>query len=99
MLELEKSGFKSRLNDLCKSNLGDQKTDSFENFSTYHKEGKWAELIDYCLNDVRLTEELFRMVMRGEKIKFKDALDTKEFILTQPVGKKIEFGAHPDSIF
>ena len=100
MLEFEKkAGFKAKLNDLCKANLGSEKTDSYDSYSTYHLEGKWSELIDYCLNDVRLTEELFKMVQRGEKIRYEDALESKEFILTQPTGKKIILEAQPDSIF
>lgn len=100
MLEFEKkAGFKCKLNDLAKSNLDHQKTDVFENFSNYHKEGKWSELIDYCMHDVKITEELFKRVLNGEKIKYADALETKEFILNIPVGKRIDLVAQPESIF
>jgi DEAD/DEAH box helicase domain-containing protein len=100
MVEFEKkAGFKPKLDDLAKSNLGSQKTDTYETYSKYHEQGKWSELIDYCMNDVRLTEDLFRMAQRGDKILYQDALQIKEFVLNQPLGKKVILEAQPDSIF
>lgn len=100
MVEFEKkAGFKPKLDDLAKSNLGTAKTDSYDKYSKYHKEGKWAELIDYCLNDVKITQDLFEIIKKGEKIKYIDVLETKEFILNPPQGKKVSFIASPDSIF
>lgn len=100
MLEFEKkAGFKCKLDDLAKSNLGAKKTDTYEHYSKYHLEGKWFELVNYCMHDVRLTEQLFRMSRLGQAIKLTDALETKEFILDIPRGKKILLEAMPESIF
>lgn len=100
MLEFEKkAGFKCKLDDLCKSNLGSAKTDTYEKFSKYHKEGRWDLLIDYCMHDVKLTEELFQMVLNKQEIKYSDALETKQFLLNSPVGQKVDFGMQSDSIF
>lgn len=101
MLEIEKKiGFKVKLDDVCKATLGSKKTDSYETYKHYYAEKKWAELIDYCMNDVRLTEELFRLVLEGKPLKYVDLLDTKEVILDKPViGKKLLHEEAMESIF
>jgi len=100
MVEFEKkSGFKAKLDDLCKSNLGTKKTDTYEKYSKYHKEGRWDLLIDYCLHDVKLTEELFQMILAKKEIKYIDALETKQFLLNLPNPEKVNFAMHSDSIF
>jgi len=91
MLEIEKKiGFKPKLDDICKANLGTQKTDSYETYKHYYAEKKWGELIDYCMNDVLLTHQIFQKILAGEKILYNDLLDTKEAILDQPTPGKVE---------
>lgn len=101
LLEFEKkSGFKIKLNDLCKANfVNDVKTDSYEIFKNYHKENKWDLLIDYCLNDVRLTENLFRKVLNQEEILYYDLHQKKSLRLDQPVPGKVSVGETLESIF
>lgn len=85
LVEFEKKvGYKVKLDDLAKNNLKTSKTDSFANFRTYHLEGKWFELADYCMHDVLITEMLFRMVRAGKPLKYSDMLTTKEVILDMP---------------
>jgi DEAD/DEAH box helicase domain-containing protein len=85
MVEIEKKlGFKPKLNDIAKANLGEFKTDSYEQFKNYYKDKNWEPLIDYCMNDVRLTKDLFDMVLSQNPIKYNDLLDTKEVILDKP---------------
>jgi hypothetical protein len=59
--EVEKKlGHRLRLDDLCKATFdNDVKTDTYEQYRNYHKEGKWLELIDYCMNDVRFNSSTF----------------------------------------
>ncbi|MEM1311894.1 MAG: ribonuclease H-like domain-containing protein [Patescibacteria group bacterium] len=100
MVEFEKkAGFKAKLDDLAKSNLGAKKTDTYESYSKYHEQCKWSELIDYCMNDVKLTEDLFKIIRGGGELLYDDSLQVKEFVLNQPVGKKVTLEAQPDSIF
>jgi|688.fasta_scaffold74376_4 hypothetical protein len=103
LLEFEKqAGFKIKLNDLCKANLTDDiKTDSYQQFKNYHKENKWFELADYCLNDVRLTENLFRLIRSGKTLKYFDLHQQKEVLLAKPVASKnqIKVGNLSESIF
>jgi DNA polymerase elongation subunit (family B) len=78
MLEVEKQiGFKLRLNDLASSNLKFVKTDSFANFRTYHLEDKWHELSYYCIHDVKITQNLFEKILKGQELKYSDMLSTK----------------------
>lgn len=86
MLHIEdKLGFKPKLNDIAKANLGEHKTDSYEQFKHYYKDKNWFPLIDYCMNDVRLTKDLFMRAYEQKAIKYNDLLDIKEVILEKPV--------------
>jgi len=99
--EFEKqAGFKIKLNDLCKANFdGDVKTDTYEQFKNYHKEGKWLELIDYCMNDVRLTNNLFLKILDGQPLKYYDLHNQKEVVLNKPVAGKLLVEESSDRIF
>lgn len=85
LLEVEKGlGYKVKLDDLAKINLNTQKTDSYENYRHYYKQGKFAELTDYCMHDVKITEELFRLVQNQGKLLYQDYIQTKEILLEVP---------------
>jgi len=85
LLEVEKKlGFKVKLDDLAKSNLNIKKTDSYEHFRYYHRDGKWLELIDYCMNDVLITEKLFGLILQGQPLKYADMLQIREVTLDLP---------------
>jgi DEAD/DEAH box helicase domain-containing protein len=99
MIEAEKKiGFKLKLDDLCKANLNSKKTDSYEVYKHYHAEKKWAPLIDYCMNDVKLTTELFLKIINEGKLIYNDLLDVKEITFDKPKpGKKIENSSKNDA--
>lgn len=85
MQEAEKSlGFKPKLDDLCKSNLGTQKTDSFETYRNYYRDGKMFELTDYCMHDVLLTERLHQLVQKNGHLLYSDAFKTRQIMITPP---------------
>jgi DNA polymerase elongation subunit (family B) len=91
MIESEKKlGFKPKLDDICKATLGKKKTDHYETFKHYYNDKNWLPLIDYCMHDVLLTEQLFRMAVEGKPLKYEDLLATKEFILEKPVAGQME---------
>ena len=85
MLEMKKKiGFSVRLDDLAKANLGTKKTDSYDVYKHYHKEGKWAPLIDYCMNDVAITERIFKMCQNGQVMKYNNLMTVEETVLDRP---------------
>lgn len=85
MLEAEKNlVFKPKLDDLCKSNLGTQKTESFETYRHYHKDGKMFELTDYCMHDVLLTEKLHQLVLKNGFLLYNDAFKSRQIAVSRP---------------
>jgi len=57
------------LDEMCRANFGTQKTGNGAMAPVYWQEGKYGEVIDYCLNDVKLTKQLFDKALAGESIK------------------------------
>jgi hypothetical protein len=91
MLEFEKkAGHKIKLDDLAAGTLGRNKTDHFSQFVHYYWDKEWSKLIDYCMHDVKITEELFRLILDGQPVKYKDLLANKEQILDLPKLVRIE---------
>ncbi len=86
LAEVEKTlGHRLRLDDICKATFNnDTKTDTYSVYKNYHKEGKWLELIDYCMNDVRLTEQLFQRVLNNQDLNYFDLHKKMSFNLAKP---------------
>ncbi len=101
MIEIEKKiGYKVKLNDVCKANLGTSKTDSFEQFKNYYWEENWFPLIDYCMHDVRLTNEIFHQILNTGRLKYPDMHQTKEAELDPPKAGQVQsLEAQTESIF
>jgi DEAD/DEAH box helicase domain-containing protein len=69
------TGKRIGLNALAKANLGLEKTHaSGLEAITLYREGKFEELKAYCLNDVKLTKELYEFVKREGHLAFADRL-------------------------
>jgi DEAD/DEAH box helicase domain-containing protein len=100
LLEFQnKAGFKPKLDDLAKATLGTAKTDSYHTYKDYYHQQKMAELTDYCMNDVLITQKIFQKILDQKPIFYPDALGQKEFLLDQPTFKKAEIEEQPESIF
>ena len=96
----EKIGFKLKLNDLCKANFEeDIKTDTYSVYRHYHKQGKWLELIDYCMNDVRLTEQLFRQILDTKALVYYDLHVLKPIYMDEVIFGKREIQVGAESFF
>lgn len=96
----KKAGFRPKLNDICKANLNhDVKTDSYEVYRNYYWDKEWDKLIDYCMNDVRLTEQIFRIVLKEQKLKYLNLNKVQEVELDKPVAGKAEIQTQTDFIF
>jgi len=66
----EKIGRRLALNDVIFATFGKKKSGHGLMAINYYKEGKWDELKKYCLDDVRLTKELFEYGVKFEEIAF-----------------------------
>lgn len=85
MVEAEKKlGFKLKLDKMAEDNLGTHKTDSFEVYRHYHRDGKMAELIDYCMNDVLITERLWQRIQNHWSLVFNDFGNQREILFNEP---------------
>jgi DEAD/DEAH box helicase domain-containing protein len=77
-------GNRYKLDNVAKANLDEHKTDTYANFKTYHKEQQWGKLIDYCMNDVRLTNLIFEKALNGQPINYYDLHNKRQAILKIP---------------
>jgi DEAD/DEAH box helicase domain-containing protein len=71
-------GHRLRLDNLAQTTLGVGKNgDGLEAIRLF-KQGRIEELKKYCLNDVKITKELYDYVMKYGKVLYKDYFETKE---------------------
>lgn len=56
------------LDAVCSLNFGTTKSGSGALAPVLWQQGRFGEVIDYCLNDVALTKQLFDAVLRGDSI-------------------------------
>lgn len=83
-------GKRLKLDNLATTTLGIGKTaDGLEALRMY-KQGRIEELKKYCVNDVKVTKEIYDYVLKHGKLKYKDYFDMKEIDITfkEPESKK-----------
>jgi hypothetical protein len=79
LVEVEKSlGFRLALNDLAKASLGTQKSGHGFKAIEYFRSGQMDKLKLYCLNDVKITKELYEMGKKEGKLYFLDRFGKRE---------------------
>lgn len=74
LLEVVKNalGFRLKLDNLAKATLNRGKIGDGLDAVRYFREGKMDELAKYCLEDVRITRELFDFATENKKLKYPD---------------------------
>jgi DEAD/DEAH box helicase domain-containing protein len=74
-------GRRLSLNNIVQSTLGLSK--SADGLQAYHwwKEGRVQEIRDYCLQDVKVTKDLYEHILKNKKIKYRDGQNTFELDL------------------
>jgi DEAD/DEAH box helicase domain-containing protein len=85
-------GYRLKLDNLAQTTLGIGKTaDGLEALRMF-KQGRMEELKKYCVNDVKVTKEIYDYVLSHGKLLYKDHFETKEVQVTfpEPVAKKPE---------
>lgn len=61
-------GFRLKLEGLAQSTLGEGKSGTGLDAIRYYREGDWDNLIKYCLDDVRVTKEIYEYGQRHGKL-------------------------------
>jgi DEAD/DEAH box helicase domain-containing protein len=75
MVEIEKGlGFRAKLDDIAASTLGYGKTGHGLQAIEFFKRGEYDKLRDYCLNDVKVTWEVYLYGLEHGHVKFRDRL-------------------------
>jgi hypothetical protein len=79
MEEIEKAiGHRIGLNAVAQATLGLEKTGTGLGAVSLWKEGKLDELKAYCLNDVKITKEIYEYGLNHGKLMFQDFFDLRE---------------------
>ena len=91
LTEVEKLiGHRVKLDNLAQTTLGAGKSGDGLQALKYFKLGQIEELKKYCLDDVRITKELYDYVLKYGKLLYKDYIDTREVKISfaEPVARK-----------
>lgn len=81
--EVEKSlGFRVALDDLARATLGVKKSGHGFLAIDYFLNGDWEKLEKYCLDDVRVTKELYEYGKKEGKLYFQTASGKKEIAVS-----------------
>ncbi len=78
--DIEKArGHRASLDSVARATLKEGKTGSGMDALVYYKEGRMEELKKYCLDDVRLTKDVYEYGCREGKILFTSTWDFKTY--------------------
>lgn len=72
-----KLGHRVSLSSLAKATLGEGKSGHGLDAVSWYRQGQWEELEKYCLNDVRLTLDLYRYGQKHGHLLFESFVDHK----------------------
>jgi len=79
LLEIEKRiGFRVKLDVVAQATLGMGKSGDGLQAVRFWKEGKIKELSDYCLQDVRVTRDIYEQALLNKKIYYFDRMGQKQ---------------------
>lgn len=81
MLEIEKRiGFRVKLDDVAHATLGMGKSGSGLMAVEYWKKGEIDKLRDYCLQDVRVTRDVYEYALQTQQVHFFDRMGQKQTV-------------------
>jgi len=72
-------GFRVGLDAIAQATLGHGKTGTGLDALKFYKAGKWKELEEYCLADVRVTREVYEHGLAHKKLKYSNSRGKGEF--------------------
>lgn len=81
--EIEKViGHKIRLEAVAQATIGSGKSGNGLEALLYYKNGKMDQLKRYCLDDVRVTKQVYEYALNNQKLLYRDYFSIKEVTLT-----------------
>jgi DEAD/DEAH box helicase domain-containing protein len=81
LLEIEKRlGFRIKLDTVAQATLGMGKSGDGLQAVRFWKEGRIDELKDYCLQDVRVTRDIYEKALEEKQVAYFDRLGQKQTI-------------------
>ncbi len=73
LVEVKKSlGRRIKLDTIAEATLGIKKSGNGLEAVTWWKEGKIDQIIKYCLDDVKITKDVYDYAIKNNKLKYKD---------------------------
>ncbi len=80
LTEVKKAlGHRLKLDTLAQATLGRGKSGNGMDAVTWWNEGKRDKVIEYCIEDVKITKEIYEYAMKNGKLKYSDFGVIKEF--------------------
>lgn len=79
LVEIEKNlGHRISLDNLARATLGTKKSGHGFMAINYFRQGDWEKLESYCLDDVRITKQLYEYAVKNGKLHYQTAGGIKE---------------------
>lgn len=89
-------GHRVTLQSLAVATLGEKKSGTGSNAVTLFRDGKIQELKRYCLDDVRITKEIFEFGRKNRRVSFKSERDFQVHEIPVTWGERLgEFARKP----
>lgn len=93
MEDFEKyAGHRIKLESLAQTNLGIGKSGSGLDAIKYYQEGDFEKLAKYCLDDVRITRDLYNLGLKQAYLKYNSKFEDGELAVPTSWGKKATSG-------
>ncbi len=70
-----------KLNDVAQATLGVGKSGSGREALVLFKQGRWDDLSKYCLDDVKITKQIYDYAFKNHKLLYRDFFKVKEIPL------------------
>lgn len=74
-------GHRIKLEDVAQGTLGKGKSGSGRDALVFFKQGRWDALEKYCLDDVKVTKQIYDYALNNKKLLYKDFFKVKEIPL------------------
>ncbi len=91
LAEIQKAlGFRLKLDDVAKATVGHQKSGHGLQAVEWWKQGKIQKIKDYCLQDVRVTKDVYEYGLKYKALAYEDRLGGRKAIPVDFTVKEIE---------